>query len=46
MVGWSVGTGTGVRPLRTGPLGLAYSTAPLILAAYTPISSISSSFFV
>jgi len=28
MAGWGVGSGTGVGSLRTGPLGLAYSTAP------------------
>ena len=28
IAGWSVGSGTGVGPLRRGPLVLAYSTAP------------------
>ena len=33
MVGWSVGSGDGVPPLRRGLLGLAYSTALLLAAA-------------
>ena len=28
IAGWCVGSGEGMGPLRIGPLGLAYSTAP------------------